>query len=413
MAHQIWRAMRLAAFVLCLVAGISLAVRGQTPAPPSSVPQTSAPAPQRGGRGGGPPIVSPEIAADRTVTYRLRAPNATQVAVRVAGTRLAMTKSDQGIWSTTSGPLEPDLYAYSFDVDGVTIPDPANRQYETSFNSFQSLLAVPGPAMWLPHAGVAQGAIARHVFHSSVAGDDREFFVYTPASYDARRQRPYPVLYLLHGLGDDAGRWFNGGGANRILDNLIAGGKAEPMIVVGTLGYGTADGPAKAMTPDNVRGYERILLTEIIPVVEREYRAGTSAAERAIAGLSMGGATATYVGLNHPDRFGWIGSFSGAYAMWPEGTTAPGVTSAVTNVLPPDVFDRTFPSLSARSTKNLRLLWIACGTSDGLIALNRRYRDWLTAKGVTFTAIETPGSHAWNVWKQNLTDFAPLLFRAR
>jgi len=347
------------------------------------------------------------------VTFRLRAPNATQVAVQVAGTRLALTKSDQGVWSATSSPLEPDLYAYSFDVDGITIPDPGNRQYQTSFNGFQSLLVMPGSAMWLPHAGVAQGAIARHVFHSSVAGDDREFFVYTPASYDARRQRPYPVLYLLHGLGDDAGRWFNGGGANRILDNLIAGGKAEPMIVVATLGYGTADGPAKAMTPDNVRGYERILLTEIIPAVEREYRAGTSAAERAIAGLSMGGATAVYVGLNHPDRFEWIGSYSGAFAMWPEGTIAPGVTAPTTAALPQDIFDRTFPSLSARSAKNLRLLWIACGTSDGLIALNRQYRDWLTRKGITFTPVETPGSHAWNVWKQNLTDFAPLLFQAR
>jgi enterochelin esterase-like enzyme len=274
----------------------------------------------------------------------------------------------------------------------------------------KTLLTVPEPSAWLPRAGVARGAVTRHGFHSAIADDDREFFVYTPAGYDVERPQPYPVLYLLHGLGDDAGQWIHAGAANVILDNLIADGKARPMIVVTTLGYGTSAGPAKAMTPDNVRGYERILLTEVMPAVEQAYHAGTTAAERAIAGLSMGGATATLVGLNHLDRFAWVGSFSGAFAMWPESTMAPGVTKA-SRVLPGSIIDLTFPRLTPRAASSLRLLWIACGTSDDLISLNRQVKSWLTAKGITFTDVETDGSHSWDVWKRNLTAFVPLLFR--
>jgi enterochelin esterase family protein len=249
------------------------------------------------------------------------------------------------------------------------------------------------------------------VFHSAIAADDRDFFVYTPAGYDVKRPQLYPVLYLLHGLGDDAGRWMNAGGANVILDNLIAEGKAQPMVVVTTLGYGTSGGPGRAMTPENLRGYEKILLTEVMPVVEKAYHVGRTPAQRAIAGLSMGGATSTFVGLNHLDRFAWVGSFSGAFAMWPEGTATPGTTSATANVLPAEVMDRTFPALTPRAASNLRLLWIACGTSDGLISLNRQFKTWLTAKGIRFTDVETEGSHSWDVWRRNLTAFAPLLFR--
>src|SRR6185437_13108729 len=124
------------------------------------------------------------------------------------------------------------IYTYSFVLDGTTIQDPSNREYQTSFGSAQNMFFVPGDAPWLPAPGVPRGAVARHVFHSKIAGDDREFFVYTPPAYDAHRAQPYPVFYLLHGLGDDAGRWVNAGAANVILDNLIAGGKAVPMVMV-------------------------------------------------------------------------------------------------------------------------------------------------------------------------------------
>ena len=209
-------------------------------APASAAAAAPTAPPQAGPRGGGrgaPPVRSPEV-SDGRVTFRLRAPNAKEVAVALAGNRLTMQKDEQGVWSATTDVLAPDYYTYSIVVDGTTINDPANRQVQTSYNSFQSMFVVPGSQPWLPAAGVARGVIARHAFHSTIANDDRDFYVYLPPGYDARRAQPYPVLYLLHGLGDDAERWMNGGAANVILDNLIAGNKAIPMVVVTTLGYG-------------------------------------------------------------------------------------------------------------------------------------------------------------------------------
>src|SRR5439155_19507164 len=170
--------------------------------------------------------------------------------------------------------LAPDIYTYSFAVDGTTITDPSNREFQTSAGSAQNMFAVPGPKAWLPAAGVSRGAVARHVFHSTIANDDREFFVYTPPGYEPRRAQPYPVFYLLHGLGDDAGRWVNAGGANNILDNLIAEHKAVPMVMVTTLGYGTAEGPSGARgarAQENLDGYTKILLGEVLPAVDRSY----------------------------------------------------------------------------------------------------------------------------------------------
>src|SRR5581483_7571532 len=171
------------------------------------------------------------------------APNAKEAVVSTGGKRLPMQKDDRGVWSATSDALTPDIYTYSLIVDGTTMTDPSNREYQTSFGSFQNMFVVPGPRPWLPAPGVARGAITRHVIHSAIANDDREFFVYTPPGYEPKRSQPYPTLYLLHGLGDDAGRWVNAGGANNILDNLIAAKQAVPMVMVTTLGYGTANGP--------------------------------------------------------------------------------------------------------------------------------------------------------------------------
>src|SRR5829696_7130945 len=216
--------------------------------PPVIAPRAGAPAapPQAPGRGGGrgaPAVRSPEVAADGRVTFRLRAATAQTVAVTMAGKRLDMQKDEQGVWSVTTEPLAPDYYTYSLVIDGNSINDPGNRTVQTGFGNFQSMLVVPGPLPWQP-ANVPHGTIARHRFHSAVADDDRDFFVYTPPGYDARRSRGYPVLYLLHGLGDDAERWMNGGGAPAIMDNLISQGKAVPMVVVTTLGYGVNNGPA-------------------------------------------------------------------------------------------------------------------------------------------------------------------------
>jgi enterochelin esterase-like enzyme len=411
------------------LAASSFVTARQAPAPQAAPPASAAP-PAQGGRGGGP-VKSPEVGADGRVTFRLRAPNAKEVAVSVVGNRLPMQKDEQGLWSVTSDPLAPEVYTYSLVIDGAPMNDPSNRHVQTSFGSFQSMFMVPGPAPWLPAAGVSRGAIARHAFRSAVATDERDFFVYTPPGYDPRRAQPYPVLFLLHGLGDDAERWLNGGGAaNNILDNLIAQGKAVPMIVVAPLGYGTSAGPAGGRTPENITGYTKILLEEVLPMVEKSYHVSRNREHRAIAGLSMGGAESLYVGLNHLDTFAWIGAFSSAPILWPgvatvrsagpEGAPAPAPEGArgrgrgPAPALDPASFPKVFPALDAKSNAKIRMLWIVCGTADGLIGSNRQFKDWLRSKGVDFTEQEVPDvGHVWPLWRQNLTDMVPRLFRAK
>jgi len=328
-------------------------------------------------------------------------------------TRLQMAKDEQGVWSATSDVLVPNYYTYSFVVDGTTVNDSANRRVETSFGSSRSMFVIPGPEPWLPDPGVPRGAIARHTFRSAIANDERDFLVYTPAGYEPRRSRAYPTLYLLHGLGDDAERWMNGGGANIILDNLIAQGKAVPMVVVTTLGYGVSNGPAGASTPESIPDYTKILLNEVMPVVEQTYNVARNRELRAIAGLSMGGAEAIFTGLNHLDKFAWIGSFSGAFVMWRsaagvDGNAGRGATPS--SSLP--VFEKTFPSLDAKANSSIRLLWITCGTADGLIGVNREFRDWLRSKNVRFTEEEVPDlGHVWPLWRRNLVDFVQKAFQ--
>lgn len=415
--------------VVAAVVGSAFLDAQQPTAPPAGAP-AAPPAGQRGGGRGAPPVRSPEVAADGRVTFRLRAPNAKEAIVTFSGTKLPMTRDEQGVWSATTDGLAPDYYTYAMVVDGTTINDPVNRQLQTGFGTAQSMFVVPGPQPWLPAPDVPRGAIARHAFHSTVANDDREFFVYTPPGYEAKRSRPYPVLYLLHGLGDDAGRWMNGGAANVILDNLIAQGKAVPMLVVTTLGYGVSNGPAGAMAPESITGYTKSLMTEVMPAVEKSYNASRSREERAIAGLSMGGAETLYTALNHLDKFAWIGSFSGAFVMWPGATppppappapgTAPTAEPAggrgrgAVRTIDVSVFDKTFPALDAKANSQIRLLWITCGTADSLIGVNRQFKDWLKSKKIHFTEEEAADvGHVWPYWRKNLTEFAQKAFQPK
>ena len=407
--------------MLAFVAASAPFLYAQQPTPtPAAPPTTASPAPAgpRGGGRGVPPIKSPQIAADGRVTFRLRAPNAKEAAVAIGSTRLPMQRDEQGVWTAASDALTPDYYAYSFIVDGTTINDPVNRQLQTSFGSAQSMFVIPGSQPWLPAAGVAHGAIARHTFHSSVAGDDRDFFVYTPPGYDARRPRPYPVIFLLHGLGDDAERWMNFGGANVIMDNLVAAGKAVPAVVVTPLGYGVSNGPAGAISAENITGYTKILLDEVMPAVDRAYNVSRNREERAIAGLSMGGAETLFTALNNLDKFAWIGSFSGAFVMWP-GATGPADPAAGrgrggARTVDPAVFDKTFPSFDAKANSRIRMLWITVGTADSLLGVNRQFKDWLRAKNVRFTEEEAPEvGHVWPFWRKNFTEFAQAVFQPR
>jgi len=371
----------------------------------------------RGGFGRGMAIRSAEVAADGRVTFRLRAPEAQAVAVNVAGATRPMTKDDgTGVWSLTTDPLEPNFYTYSLVVDGTSINDPSNRDVQTSWAGYQSMFVVPGDAPWFPRAGVPRGAIARHRFQSEIANDLRDFYVYTPPGYDADRAQPYPTLYLLHGLGDDAERWFNGGAANTIFDNLIAEGRAEPMVVVTTLGYGTSAGPGGDYG-DLIRDYTRILVTEVMPAVQAEYHVSTDRERRAIAGLSMGGAESIYSAFNHLDTFSWIGSFSGAFVMWqaPPGSPAAQAEPAGRGGGDADrtaLFDALYPDINASVNSRINLLWISCGTSDGLVGINREFKAWLTGRGVAFYEEEAEGmGHVWPLWRQDLTNLAQRLFR--
>jgi enterochelin esterase-like enzyme len=348
-----------------------------------------------------PPLVSPEVHSDGSVTFRLQAPNAKEVKLDRQGTPLLeMQRDDHGVWSVTTAPLQPDYYGYSFSVDGVRTMDASNPLLVPNLIFPSNAVHVPGPPSlpWelndIPH-----GEIHHHFYRSAIASDDRDYYVYTPPGYDPKSKKKFPVLYLLHGYSDDASGWTAVGRANVILDNLIAQGKAKPMIVVMPLGYGTMEMIRLSwgswshtdVRDANFKKFSEALLTEIIPRVESEYKTAKSRNARAVAGLSMGGSESLLTGLNHLDKFAWIGAFSSG-----------GI---------PEEFGKDFPHLDAKANEQIRLLWIACGTEDHLITLNRNLRAWLKAQGVNMTEVETPGMHTWMVWRRNLAEFVGLLFR--
>jgi enterochelin esterase-like enzyme len=367
--------------------------------------------------GRAPAVRSPEISGDGKVTFRLRAPNAKEVTVTGIGKAIPMAKDERGVWSATTDTLQPDLYTYAFSVDGVTMIDPGNPLLKSSYGAAgQSMVRVPGAAPWNPADG-PHGDVTHHMYKSAIIGDDRDYYVYTPPNYDPRRKEAYPVLYLLHGLGDDAAGWLNVGAANVILDNLINQGKAKPMIMVNTLGYGTPDGTRGAMGPTMIPTFAKALVEEVIPQVEKNYHAAKDRNHRAIAGLSMGGAESLYTGLNYLDHFAYIGSFSGAFVMWPRANTAPSQPGAAGRggrggqSLNDSDFARNFPNITAKTSSQLRLVWIACGLDDSLIGVNKQFKTWLKSKDIQFTDVEVPGyAHVWPLWRRNLAELAPLLF---
>ena len=345
-------------------------------------------------------IESPEVLPDHRVTFRLHDPNAKEVFLsREGAQRVAMQKDDNGIWSVTTEPLEPDLYGYSFIADGVSLLDPNNTEIKPNLLGIQSVVHVPGAGLSWEVSDVPHGTVHHHFYKSNIVGDQRDFYVYTPPGYRPRDRKKYPVLYLLHGFSDDASGWTAVGKANVILDNLIAQGKAKPMLIVMTLGYGAPEivsrnGPGFRNADVRKRNFERFtdaLLKEVIPQVEKEYTVSSNRKDRAIAGLSMGGAESLLTGLNHLDTFAWVASFSSGGLG--------------------EDFAAAFPKLDEQANSQLRLLWIACGTDDRLIEPNRKFIAWLKSKNIQLTPIETPGAHTWMVWRRNLTAFAPLLFQ--
>src|SRR5215475_1318262 len=379
-------------YSVILSIGLISPVLAQDSKPSAPPPQTPPPA-----------LLTPELHSDNSVTFRFRAPNAQEVKVTREGNPdpLIMHKDESGIWTVNSPSWPPDYYGYSIIVDGQRSIDPYNPLLKPNFLSTENMVHVPGPpSLTWKLNDVPHGEIHHHFYRSAVANDQRDFYVYTPPNYDPSAKKTYPVLYLLHDYSDDASGWSAVGRANIILDNLVAQGKAKPMIVVMPLGYGTMEiiraGWGGILNRPEVREqnltkFREALLTEVMPKVEGEYHIAKERDSRAIAGLSMGGSESLLTGLNNLDKFAWVGAFS-----------AGGL---------PDSFDKDFPGLDANANEKLRLLWIACGTEDRLITPNRNLREWLKTKGIQHTDIETPGMHTWMVWRRNLSEFVALLFR--
>jgi enterochelin esterase-like enzyme len=380
--------LRLPFIVFCFLIFSLLATAQQTKPAQSAPPQ--------------PPawLVTPDVHSDGSVTFRYRAPNAQEVKLAREGTDpVAMQKDDQGMWSVTTAPLPPDYYGYSYIVDGTHSLDPYNHGLVPNLLSPGNYVHVPGPSLPWEVNDVPRGEVHHHFYKSTVADDQRDYYVYTPPGYDPTGKTTYPVLYLLHGFSDDASGWTSVGHANVIFDNLIAQGKVKPMIVVMPLGYGTMEMISLGwgswghndVRERNFTRFREALLTEVMPRAEAEYRITKDRNSRAITGLSMGGSESLLTGLNNLDKFAWVGAFSSG-----------GI---------PDDFGKDFPGLDAKANQQLRLLWIACGTEDHLITVNRNLREWLKTKNITHVDIETPGMHTWMVWRRNLAEFAALLFR--
>lgn len=331
---------------------------------------------------------SQAIQADRRVEFRLRAPSASNVQVVIEGRPgVAMQRNTEGAWLATVGPLEPAMYNYTFTVDGVNVVDPLNysKQFQVPGAS-----AMPWDADAVPH-----GVLHQHFYRSSISAFNRDFYVYTPPGYDQAKAR-YPVLYLLHGGPGASSDWTATGRVHLMLDYLIAAGRAKPMLIVMPIGYGMPDYSRLPRTPatrrDSFTKFGDALISEMMPMVEKAYRVEPGARARAIAGLSMGGAEALFVGLSRPEQFGWIGAFSSG------------------QIIDTD-FDAAFPTAGPHINKQLRLLWLGCGIDDDTIVNNRKFRAWLTGKSITHTGVEAPGFHEWPVWRRHFLEFAPLLFR--
>jgi enterochelin esterase-like enzyme len=392
------RALRAAALLL---ASAACASAQNPPAAAPAAPAASAapaPAPAAAPAAPKPPpsIISPEVASDGRVTFRIFAPNAR--AVTVNGIRhlpdQPMTKDDDGLWSATVGPLGPDVYSYVFSIDGAIVTDPHDRDIKKYFQS-ESLFEVPGkPPILAAMQPVPHGVIHHEFYSSKVRGGEAGVEVYTPPGYDPRAATLYPVVYLLHGFGDREEAWIDAGHANWIADNLIAQGRIEPMIIVMPYGHPVpvgARGGMKDYSEKNEAAMEKDLTGVLIPLVERGYRADAAPKARAIVGLSMGGGQSIAIGLGHPELFGWVGAFSAA--------------------APEKDLDKTFAPIVKDASLRPGLLWIGVGKEDGLLKRNQAFHEWLEQKGIKHTWVLSEGGHEWPVWRAYLPQFLELAFR--
>lgn len=373
---------------------------------------------------GVPTIISPEVRGDKTVTFRLNAPAAGRV--QVTGDFLPtekiktpfgefdgpgyadLKKNGKGVWEfTTTAPLDPELYSYTFVVDSLKMTDPSNVYQIRDVGSVTNVFIIPGGRGDLYSVNdVPHGTVSKVWYKSPSLGMDRRLTVYTPAGYEGGKDR-YPVLYLLHGMGGDENAWSELGRAAQILDNLIAQGKALPMIVVmpnGNASQQAAPGETseglKAPTtqlPKTMDGSFEASFPEIVNFIDSNYRTIPQKASRAIAGLSMGGFHSLHISKEYPDMFDYVGLFSAAILP----------NQSVQSPIYAD-FDA---KLKRQFDRKPALYWIAIGDKDFLYDANSQFRKTLDAKGYPYEYLETGDGHIWKNWRIYLSEFAPKLFR--
>jgi enterochelin esterase family protein len=339
----------------------------------------------------GPLVVSPQVNTDKTVTFRYRAPSAQEVLLnggQFGSSAVPMTKDEQGIWSVTVGPVKPDIYPYSFGVDGVTVMDPANVVFFPNERFKASLVDIPGDTP-LVHAlkDVPHGTVT-YEYYPSVSGTTGSLVIYTPPGYTKNTSQKYPVFYLISGTTDTEETYFKVGKTNFILDNLIAEGKARPMIIVmpyGNVAARVAEQTGKPKPADPVvrddaeavsraKAFETDLLTNVIPYVEKNYRTVNNRDNRAIGGFSRGGGQTLRAAFGNMDKFAWVCSYS--------------------SYLSPQEMDRNFPQIGSNpgnTNKQFKLLWVSVGNEDFLYKGTLEFMDYLKAKNVNFKSLITDG----------------------
>jgi enterochelin esterase-like enzyme len=355
--------------------------------------------PDSSGQPGRRSFISPEVKADRTVTFRFLAPNAKEVKLStqfITGQQ-AMTKDDNGVWSITMGPVDPDIYPYCFIVDGIQVADPRNSWIFPNEGFQNSLVEIPAenPQVYSVQ-NVPHGTVSCRYYYSNELGT-RPILIYTPPGYEEAKNEKYPVFFLLHGTTDTEETWTKAGRANIILDNLIAQGKAKPMIVV--MPYGRAfpvisKESGSLRNWDNLQEFQKDFKNYILPFVEKNYRVRSDREGRAIAGFSGGGGTSLYIGLGNPDLFAYVCGY------------APGMRA--------DEFDRNnaVPFADPELTNSrLKLFWLGCGKEDGLYGVLQEYMKVLDDKKIKYQTFITSGGHTWMNCKKFLNETAQLLFK--
>jgi enterochelin esterase-like enzyme len=343
-----------------------------------------------------PRLISPEVNPDRTIVFRLLAPQAAKVVLSFSGMK-PMTRNDNGIWAATVGPMEPEIYQYNFVVDGLRVLDPANRNLKNGRTPDASIVEVPGnPPRFDEPQAVPHGALTIRAYVSTPLKKPRKLYVYTPPQYDREPDRRFPVLYLRHGNGDTEENWSDTGRAGTILDNLIAQRKAVPMIIVMPNG----DTDLSAAPGGSLEGIELVgqeLLTDIIPMIDGTYRVAPGRENRAIAGLSMGGGQAFTIGLKHMEQFAWVGEFSSGLVSDADFKLEKHLPGFLDH--PDDV------------NRKLKLLFLSCGKDDPRYPGQLDLADTLKAHGIQYVWYPTPGVHEWKVWRHSLAEFAQKAFQ--